>query len=195
LRAYITSWGNSLYASKVLALLLCSLLLSFVRCKKTTNEVSSHSQGTASPSTAKFDACALITKEQTEAVQGSPITDTNSSRQSGKGLLVSQCSYATRDSAKSESLTVTQGDPASPARGNAKDFWNKTFGRYRGEQKGHDRDKEQTEAEGARGEREKSAPPKTINGIGDDAFWSVARFGGALYVLKKRFLHSHQRRI
>jgi hypothetical protein len=42
--------------------------LGFAGCKKTTNELSSHSQATASPSTAKFDACRLITKEQIEAV-------------------------------------------------------------------------------------------------------------------------------
>ena len=28
------------------------------------------------------------------------------------------------------------------------------------------------------------APPKKIGGIGEEAFWSGGRFGGALYVLK-----------
>jgi hypothetical protein len=165
--------------------LLSCLLLAVGGCeKRATTQSSSDSQATASPSTTKFDACGLIKKEEVEAIQGSPITGTQSSGQSGKGFIVSECYYVAKDSGRSVSLTVTQGDPSSPARGNPKDFWNKTFGRYSGEEKEHERDKEKTERERNREEREKSVPPKKINGIGDDAFWSRARFGGALYVLK-----------
>ena len=173
--------------------LLGFVLLALVGCQKhVTTQPSSDPQATASPANqksgpAKFDACGLITKEEIEAIQGSPITDAKSSGHSGKGFIVSECYYAAKDSSRSVSLTVTQGDPSSPARGNPKDFWNKTFGRYSGEEKEHERDKEKTERERNREEREKSVPPKKINGIGDDALWSRARFGGALYVLKNDF--------
>ena len=35
-----------------------------------------------------------------------------------------------------------------------------------------------------KGEREESHPPKKIEDIGDDAYWTGNRFGGMLYVLK-----------
>jgi Protein of unknown function (DUF3558) len=171
--------------------LLCFVLLALVGCQKhVTTQPSSDAQAAASPAKqqsgpAKFDACGLIKKEEVEAIQGSPITGTQSSGQSGKGFIVSECYYVAKDSSRSVSLTVTQGDPSSPARGNPKDFWNKTFGRYSGEEKEQERDKEKTERERNREEREKSVPPKKINGIGDDGYWSVNRFGDALYVLKK----------
>jgi hypothetical protein len=33
-------------------------------------------------------------------------------------------------------------------------------------------------------DEERGRPPKKIEGVGDDAFWSANRMGGALYVLK-----------
>ena len=33
-------------------------------------------------------------------------------------------------------------------------------------------------------DEEKGAPPKKVDGIGDAAYWSANRMGGALYVLK-----------
>ena len=71
---------------------------------------------------------------------------------------------------------VTQGDPGSAARGNPKDVWNKSFGRYNDDEKEREREKDKKETERDQGrakeEREKSNPPKKINGIGDDAFSS-----------------------
>ena len=62
-----------------------------------------------------------------------------------------------------------------------KDFWKERFGRYSGEEKERDKDKEQTER---KEEKEESLPPKKIDGIGEEAFWASNRFGGMLYVLK-----------
>jgi hypothetical protein len=112
---------------------------------------------------------------------------TKGSQSSGGGFLVSHCYYATADSVKSVSLAVTQNDPHSPVKGGAKDLWKKSFRQHDAEETEHERDKEKTERERNREEREKSLPPKKIDGIGDDAFWSGTRFGGALYVLKKDF--------
>jgi hypothetical protein len=63
---------------------------------------------------AKFDACGLLTKEEIEAIQGSPITDAKSSGHSGKGFLVSERYYATKDSSRSVSLTVTHKVTPTP---------------------------------------------------------------------------------
>src|SRR5437899_1745486 len=124
--------------------LLCFVLLALVGCHKhVTTQPSSDAQATASPASqksgaAKFDACGLLTKQEIEAIQGSPITDAKSSGHSAKGFLVSECYYATKDSSRSVSLMVTQGDPGSAARGNPKDVWNKSFGRYNDNEKEHD---------------------------------------------------------
>jgi len=40
------------------------------------------------------------------------------------------------------------------------------------------------EQKAAGDEREVSAPPKKIDGIGEEAYWTSNRFGGILYVLK-----------
>ncbi len=177
--------------TKVFPAFLCPLLLGFAGCEKAADKTSPRSQAIASPTSApsthqaKFDSCGLIKKEEIEAIQGSPVTDTKGTENSGKGFLVSQCYYSTKDSSRSVSLAVTQRDPGSSVKASPKDLWQKSFGRYDDETKEHERDKEKTEKQGTREEREKSVPPKKINGIGDDAFWSANRFGGALYVLKK----------
>ena len=44
----------------------------------------------------KFDACALITKEEIEAIEGSPITDVKSSENSDGEFRVSQCFYTAK---------------------------------------------------------------------------------------------------
>jgi hypothetical protein len=168
-----------------LAFLLCCLFLIPVGCKKreTTRLVTSSSE----PGEGKLDVCSLITKEEIEAIQGSPITETKSSGHSDGGFRNSQCFYTATDFSRSVSLAVTQSDPDSPAKRSVKEFWKETFGRYTGEQKEREGDKEKKES--LRGERRKEGeeeanPPKKINGIGDDAYWTASRVGGALYALK-----------
>ena len=49
-------------------------------------------------------------------------------------------------------------------------------------------DEERREEKNAREggeELERKIPPKKIDGVGDEAYWSGNRFGGALYVLTK----------
>jgi len=88
----------------------------------------------------------------------------------------------------SVSLVVTQRDPNNPTAPDVKTYWEETFGRFRGEQAGEKgENKEEREGRG-REEREKATPPTKIEGVGEEAFWSGNRFGGALYVLKKDVL-------
>jgi len=182
-----------IFGARVLAALLCFLLLGLAACKKATNKNSPLPEAIASPAgpsgkhQVKFDSCALITNQEIEAVQGSPVQHTTATESSGRGFLASQCFYATADPVKVVNLDVTQGDPDSRAKGSGKDLWQKSFGQFENEKSEGEHDKEATEREGSKTEREKSLPPKRINGIGDDAFWVRTRFSGTLYVLKKDF--------
>src|SRR5712691_11747300 len=91
--------------------LFCSLLLAVTGCKKpATTQLSSGSPAAASPANqqsggeAYFDVCGLITKEQIEAIVGSPIKETKSSGRSNGAFRVSQCFYTAAEFSKSVSL-------------------------------------------------------------------------------------------
>ena len=174
--------------TKMFVSLLCSLPLALAGCEKRATTQSTTSGG-QEPGQAKFDACGLIRKDEIEAIQGSPINETKSSARSDADFRISQCFYTAAESSKSVSLAVTQSDPRSSAKRSPKDFWKKTFGRFEGEAKESEDDKEKKESlrDQARGrdEEETSVPPKKIDGIGEAAYWTGNRFGGALYVLKK----------
>jgi hypothetical protein len=172
----------------VLVLLSCSLIAVSAGCKKdeATQRASSAKQES---NRAEFDVCALITKQEIEAIQRSPIKETKSSVRSDAGFRVSQCFYTAEDFSKSVSLAVTQRDPNSSGERSVKDFWNETFGRFTDEEKESNAGKEERgrlrEQPRREGEEKAFIPPKKIDGIGDDAFWSPNPVGGAIYVLKK----------
>jgi hypothetical protein len=175
-----------LMRARTITWLFCWLALGASGCSKHTPAQAPISERNAP---ANVDACALISKEEVEAVQGSPIKETKSSERSNGVFRVAQCFYTAAEFSKSVSLAVTQRDPASAATRSPKDFWKETFGRYTGEEKEREEDKEKKESlrEQTRGkaEEEESVPPKKIDRIGDEAYWIGNRFGGALYVLKK----------
>ncbi|PYK64507.1 MAG: hypothetical protein DME50_13145 [Verrucomicrobia bacterium] len=159
----------------VLVLLFCSAALVLAGCKK-------HETPPPVPrSQAEIDGCALLTKEETEAVQGSPIKETKSSARSDAAFLVSQCFYTATDFSKSVNLALMRRDPGRPTTTSPKDFWKERFGRYASEEKERDKHKEEMERQD---EKEESVSPKKIDGIGEEAFWTSNRFGGILYVLK-----------
>jgi len=154
-----------------------TLLTALPSCQKSKT-------ATAPSKRPKIDACGLITNEEVQAIQGSPIKDVKGSEQSGGSFRIAQCFYNAETFNKSVSLAVTQSDPASPKARNPKDFWKETFGRYEGEAKEEKGDEEKKESLREQDE-EKGTPPKKIEGIGDAAYWTANRMGGALYVLKK----------
>ena len=134
----------------------------------------------------KFDACALITKEEIEAIQGSPITEAKSNESSDGEFRVSHCFYTAKEYSQSVSLAVTQSNPERPGKRTPKDFWKETFGRFSGDEAASEKEKKETTEPGhEKEEGERSASPKKIDGIGDEAFWTGNRVGGVLYVLKK----------
>jgi hypothetical protein len=174
--------------SYVLVFLFCSLIAVGAGCMKheATQWVSSANQES---NQAELDVCGLITKQEIEAIQRSPIKETKSSVRSDAGFRVSQCFYTAEDFSKSVSLAVTQRDLASPSKRSVKDFWNETLGRAADEEKESSGDKQargsSREYARSQGEEKVFIPPKKIDGIGDDAFWSPNPVGGAIYVLKK----------
>lgn len=119
---------------------------------------------------AKVDACALLTSKEIESAQGEAVKETKLSGQAANGFSISQCFFTLPTFTNSVSLFVAQKGEGAGAR-HPKDFWRQTFHEPK-------RGKEEEEKE------EESAPPKKVKGIGDEAFWTGSRIGGALYVLK-----------
>jgi len=158
----------------------CCLLLVLAGCKKreTPQPVPKASEKS---NQVQIDVCGLLTKDEIEAIQGSPIKETKSSARSDTAFRVSQCFYTATEFSRSVSLAVMQGDPDRPTTTSPKDFWKERFGRYSGDEKERDKVKEETER---KEEKEESVPLKKIDGIGDEAFWASNRFGGVLYILK-----------
>jgi len=124
------------------------------------------------------DACSLLSKEEIESVQASPVNETKSSERSDDIFRVAQCFYTTAEFSKSVSLALVQKNPGQRNNRSPKDFWKEKFGPYGDEKELN------AKAETKRAEKEQATAPKKIDGLGDDAYWVSNRFGGVLYVLK-----------
>ena len=83
----------------------------------------------------------------------------------------------------SVSLAVTQGDPNNPAAPDAKAYWEKAFGSFDKEEAGEEGEKKEKGEGRGREERGKATPPKKIDGLGGEAYWT-ASVSMTLYVLK-----------
>ena len=171
INAFVTS--KSRYVALVFSIALLAILASCQKAKTTA----------VSAKGPKIVACALITTEEVQAIQGSPIKDVKDSEQSDGSFRIAQCFYNAETFNKSVSLAVTQTDPASAKARTPRDFWKETFGRYEGQTKEEKGDEEKKESLREQDE-EKGTPPKKLDGIGDSAYWTANRMGGALYVLK-----------
>ena len=125
----------------------------------------------------KVDACALLTRQEIEAVQGSPITENKSTEQAERGFRVSQCYFGAKETSQSVSLVVTQSDPDHPGKGTPKDYWREMFA-DRAVAKEKIGESGETEVESAR--------PEKIEGVGDEAYWLGSPVGGALYAIKNK---------
>jgi hypothetical protein len=114
------------------------------------------------------DACTLLTKEEIQAVQGEPFKDTKGTGKTGAGLSVSQCYFELPQAVNSIVVTVTQKAEGPGARDPANN-WKEIFHR---------------DEKAEKKEEEAEKEPEKVDGIGDEAFWTGNRVGGALYVLK-----------
>jgi hypothetical protein len=156
-------------------LLPIALSLAVAGCQKKKTE--------SAATQAKIDACSLITKDEVQKIQGATVTDVKPSETSDDSFRFSQCFYTTEVFNESVSLAVTQRNPASDKARDPKTFWKDTFGRYEGEMKEREGDEEKKESL-TKEDDERGTPPKKIEGVGDDAWWTASRVGGAIYVLK-----------
>ena len=181
---------------RILCLICCLGLL--VACKKsnqiTTNDTrnSTSSQADAAP----LDACRLLKNEEIEAIQGSHIKEAKNSLSPGSNLQTAQCFYVADEFSKSVSLSVTRATPGSSSKTSVSDFWKQRFANA---EKHEENEREEKEREGdrekkeslrqqreEREEKEGGGSVLKIDGLGDEAFWSGTRVGGALYVLKNQ---------
>jgi len=131
----------------------------------------------------KIDPCSLITGEEVGGIQGSPVKDTKGSENADGSFRIAQCFYTVDPFNRSISIAVTQADPASAKPRDPRVFWKETFARYEGKAKEEEGDEEKKKSL-READEEKSNPPKKLEGIGDAAYWTANRMGGALYVLK-----------
>jgi hypothetical protein len=135
-----------------------------------------------------------LTSDEIKAVQGESLKDTKASDRASGDLIVTQCYYELPTASNSISLTLTETNPQKKGR-SLKDVWEEAFGKdenktdsERKREGEKERDKEKAKP-AAGEEEEESAPLEPVRGVGDEAFWSASRVGGALYVLKRdRFI-------
>jgi len=197
-------------------LLICSFVL-LQSCSGKTDNTSTPVNGTStavspapalnastpgpgsSPAARKVnvDVCSLLTSAEIQAVQGEPLKGTKASEGPSGNFVTTLCYYELPTPSNSVSLSLTQVDPEKAQGQSLKEFWETTFARSerKGEAKREkDRDKEKnktsSQSEGRETEEEEAAAPALpVSGVGDEAFWSGTRVGGALYVLKgNRFI-------
>ena len=135
----------------------------------------------------RIAACSLITNEEVGAIQHATITDAKNSAGPSAGMLMSQCYYNSKEPNMSVSLAVIEHNPQDASPPDAKTFWAERLRRFTGDASDEEQSDEQSEKHGGaeREEKENRVPPKKVDGIGEEAFWSGNRFGGALYVLAK----------
>src|SRR5438477_2997869 len=135
----------------------------------------------------RIAVCSLITNEEVGAIQHATITDAKSSAGVSGGMLMSQCYYDAREPNMSVSLAVIENNPQDASAPDAKSYWTESFSGLTGDESHEEKPGEKKEKRGGveREEKEKTLPPKRLDGIGEEAYWSGNRFGGALYVLAK----------
>ena len=123
----------------------------------------------------KLDACAMLTSQEIQSIQGEALKETKLSERSSEGFYISQCFFTLPTFTNSISLAVTQRADGPGARDPRK-FWKDNF--HRDKERNKERDREREE------EGEESRPPQKITGIGDEAFWMASPAAGILYILK-----------
>ena len=133
------------------------------------------------PAKAKIDACALLTSKEIEAVQGEALQETKLSGQSTGGFSMSQCFFTLPTFTNSISLLVAQKGDGSSAQDPREFFRERFHEKGKGEK---EREREREKKKGGEEEEEEGSPPQKVTGIGDEAYWTGSRVGGALYVLK-----------
>src|SRR5213593_4607677 len=180
---------------RIFAILL-SLIALFAACKSmdTRAPVNTNSTSISTPVPApraaptvagttvkgKIDPCSLLSSDDIKAVQGEGPTQLQRSDRAEGGYIVSQCYFSLPITSNSVVLNVTTAAEVANAR-RPREFWKETFANTTRKDKERDREAKDRKGE----EEEEGAIPEKITGVGDDAYWTASRVGGALYVLHK----------
>jgi hypothetical protein len=127
----------------------------------------------------KPDACAVLSSADVQAVQGDAVQETKPSTQPAGGLLMSQCLFRTASPSKSVSVAIASAGSVSP-----RAFWQKQFHSAKSESEEREKEKPAAKGKPARQEEDESTQPRTIKGVGEQAYWVGSPMVGALYVLK-----------
>jgi hypothetical protein len=148
----------------------------------------------------RVDSCSLLTSQDLRAVLGVEVKDTKGSHQSDGAFAVAQCYYQTAEPSKSVVVTVYDSNPENASAQTPRDFWKQRFGgavfedkekerereKEKARDKKRDKDAEHVRDQARKGEvEEESTPPKSVAGVGEEAYWTGNQIVGALYVLKK----------
>jgi hypothetical protein len=154
-------------ARRGVTILVLLLGLAAGSCSKPkTDDRANSPPSSATPAGPVGDACTLLTKEEIQAVQGEIFKNTKPSQKVAAGLTVSQCYFELPTAANSVVLTVTR--KAEGGR-DASQSWQDIF---------------HSERRSERKEEGEEKEPQKIDGLGEEAFWTGTRVGGALFVLK-----------
>jgi len=132
----------------------------------------------------RFDPCSLLTRREIEEIQKDRVVSTKASEPERDRFAVSQCFYTLATFSKSISLEVTRrhaGEAESP-----RAYWKQMFARALEKGKEHEEGKREPDVNAGRPEKERegTARPRPISGVGDEAFWDGSSLGGGLHVLK-----------
>jgi hypothetical protein len=108
----------------------------------------------------------LLTAAEIQAVQGEPFKSTKATEHTAAGTVASQCYFELPTTVNSVVLTVTRKAEGGRDPGES---WREIFHR---------------EPSASKKEEGEEKEPLKVEGLGDEAFWTGTRVGGALYILK-----------
>jgi hypothetical protein len=161
----------SLVTSRSLLIwLIGGLLLTAAGCSRPKATAGRQAKG-------PVDACSLLNSNEIKKIQGEGVQNTKPTGTTGAEFIVSQCYFTTTTPVNSVVLTITQKGTDRGGR-SLRDLWKETFGTDR------ESEEKREKREGNREEEEEARKPEPVSGLGDEAFWTGGRFGGAMYVLK-----------
>ena len=129
---------------------------------------------------ARPDACAMLTRADVQKIQGDAVQESKPSTPPAGGLIMSQCLFRTANPSKSVSVAIALPGSTSP-----RAFWHKQFPSTKpSAEDAAEKKRAAGSKEEKKGEEEESTRPRTIQGIGEQAYWVGGPMTGALYVLK-----------
>jgi hypothetical protein len=115
------------------------------------------------------DPCGLLAPEDIHSVQGVSVKERKRSENENRTLHFQQCLFATADFARSISLTLITEKSTQTKTNATRAYWEDTFHRPQN-------------GSPAQASNRKKNPPRSIAGIGEEAFWTGDAKAGTLYV-------------